>query len=91
MKLCFFQVQFASRRLKHFMFKVTNGKVEKISPIFGRQSSSERNDDEDEALPFSDEVVRSFEEEEKEDWTNPELSSRSEVDPNGYRFEKSFV
>jgi hypothetical protein len=89
MKLCFFQVQFASRRLKHFMFKVTNGKVEKISPIFGRHSSSKRDDDE--ALPFSDEVVRSFEEEEKEDWTNPEPSSRSEVDPNGYRFEKSFV
>jgi hypothetical protein len=74
------------------MFKVTNGKVEKISPIFGRQSSSERNDDEDDALPFSDEVVRSFEEEEEEeDWMNPEPSSRSEVDPNGYRFEKSFV
>jgi malate synthase len=90
MKLCFFQVQFASRRLKHFMFKVTNGKVEKISPIFGRHSSSERDDDdEDEALPFSDKVVRSFQE--KEEWTNPEPSSRSEVDPNGYRFEKSFV
>jgi hypothetical protein len=70
------------------MFKVTNGKVEKISPIFGRQSSSERNDDdEDEALPFSDEVVRSYEEE-KDELTNPELSSRSEVDPNGYRFER---
>ncbi len=70
------------------MFKVTNGKVEKISPIFGRQSSSKRDDDdEDEALPFSDEVVRSYEEEEDE-LMNPEPTSRSEVDPNGYRFER---
>ena len=33
----FFQIQFKSQHLNDYMFKVTEGNVEKVEPIFGKK------------------------------------------------------